>query len=126
MEQIITKVQISSVEFTEKKFQFSEILQQFRQEVFRTVNRDAEPAVVRHRERGKLPARRRIQLLIDQKTPFLELSALAANGQYNNQFPSAGVITGIGLIHGKPAVIVANDATVKEIGRASCWGRVYI
>ena len=54
-----------------------------------------------------------IELLIDPKTPFLELSPLASHGQYEQQFPSAGIITGVGLIRGKPAVIVANDATVK-------------
>jgi 3-methylcrotonyl-CoA carboxylase beta subunit len=113
MEQIITKLKKDSAEFSEKKNRFEEVLEKFRQELARAVNRDADPPVVKHRERGKLLARRRIQLLTDPKTPFLELSALAANGQYNNQFPSAGVVTGIGVIHGKAAVIIANDATVK-------------
>ena len=67
----------------------------------------------RHIERGKLLARERIDKLIDPNTPFLELSTLAANGQYNDEFPSAGIVTGIGLIHGREVMIVANDATVK-------------
>ena len=52
-------------------------------------------------------------MLVDRNTPFLELSSFAAYGQYNNQFPSAGLVTGIGVIHGRETVIVANDATVK-------------
>lgn len=67
----------------------------------------------KHIERGKLLARDRINLLVDPNTPFLELSPLAAIDQYDNQFPSAGLVTGIGLIHGKEVVIIANDATVK-------------
>ncbi|MDK2903924.1 MAG: glucose/mannose-6-phosphate isomerase, partial [Clostridiales bacterium] len=51
--------------------------------------------------------------LIDPNTPFLELSPHAAWGMYDNQFPSAGIVTGIGVIHGRETVIVANDATVK-------------
>jgi len=67
----------------------------------------------RHHERGKLLARERIDALIDPDTPFLELSPLAAHGLYNNDAPAAGIATGIGVIHGREAVIVANDATVK-------------
>lgn len=113
MEQIIVKTDTGTDEFAGRKRRYAEIMQKFRSAVEQTVNRDHEASVMKHRERGKLLARRRIQLLIDPKTPFLELSALAAFGQYNNQFPSAGIVTGIGLIHGKPTVIVANDATVK-------------
>ncbi len=72
-----------------------------------------EKAREKHLERGKLLARDRINLLVDPNTPFLELSPLAAFGQYDDQFPSAGIVTGIGLIHGKEVVIIANDATVK-------------
>jgi len=72
-----------------------------------------EQAREKHLVRGKLLVRDRINLLLDANTPFLELSPLAAFGQYEDQFPSAGIVTGIGLIHGKEVMIVANDATVK-------------
>lgn len=72
-----------------------------------------ETAVERHKKRNKLLARERIDLLVDKGTPFLELSSLAANGQHGDQFPSAGIVTGIGVIHGRETVIVSNDATVK-------------
>jgi 3-methylcrotonyl-CoA carboxylase beta subunit len=70
-------------------------------------------AIQRHRDRGKLPVRERIDRLIDPGSAFLELSPLAANGLYDDEAPSAGIVTGIGRIEGTLAVIVANDATVK-------------
>ena len=72
-----------------------------------------EKNVKRHTERGKLFARDRIEKLVDPDTPFLEFSALAANDLYDDSAPGAGVVTGIGVIHGQECVIVANDATVK-------------
>ncbi len=70
-------------------------------------------ACQKHRERGKWTARERIQALIDPGTAFLELSAYAAFGLYDGQAPAAGIVTGVGVIHGREVVIVANDATVK-------------
>jgi acetyl-CoA carboxylase carboxyltransferase component len=72
-----------------------------------------EAAVKRHTDRGKLFVRDRVDALIDENTPFLEFSPLAANGMYKDEAPCAGLITGIGVIQGHQAVIVANDATVK-------------
>jgi 3-methylcrotonyl-CoA carboxylase beta subunit/propionyl-CoA carboxylase len=69
--------------------------------------------VERHRAQGKLPARERIEKLLDPGSPFLELSALAAWDLYDNDAPAAGIVTGIGRVSGSEAVIVANDATVK-------------
>jgi acetyl-CoA carboxylase carboxyltransferase component len=70
-------------------------------------------AVELHRSRGKLLPRERIERLLDPDTPFLELSALAAGGLYRDAVPSAGLVTGVGVISGRECVIVANDATVK-------------
>lgn len=67
----------------------------------------------KHTSRGKLLVRQRIEKLLDRNTAFLELSHLAANGQYNDEFPAAGIVTGIGTIHGRQVMIIANDATVK-------------
>ena len=66
----------------------------------------------RHVERGKLLARDRIDGLVDPGSPFLEVAPLAAYGMYDGKAPSAGVIAGIGRIHGRECMIVANDATV--------------
>jgi acetyl-CoA carboxylase carboxyltransferase component len=70
-------------------------------------------AMERHRSRGKLPARERIDRLVDPGTAFLEVNALAAWGMYDGEAPGAGIVTGIGVVEGRQCVIVANDATVK-------------
>jgi 3-methylcrotonyl-CoA carboxylase beta subunit len=67
----------------------------------------------RHVARGKLLPRDRVDALLDPGSPFLELSPLAADGLYDGDAPSAGIITGIGRVSGRECVIVANDATVK-------------
>ena len=72
-----------------------------------------EKAVERHRSRGKLTARERIDRLVDPGTAFLELNALAAWELYDGDAPSAGIVTGVGVVEGRQCVIVANDATVK-------------
>lgn len=72
-----------------------------------------EESIRRHRSRGKLTARERIEKVVDPGTAFLEFSTLAAFGLYDNQAPGAGIVTGVGVIHGVECVIVANDATVK-------------
>ena len=72
-----------------------------------------EKATERHRSRGKLTARERIDRLVDPGGAFLELNALAAWDMYEGQAPCAGIVTGIGTVEGRECVIVANDATVK-------------
>ncbi len=67
----------------------------------------------RHLDRGKLLPRDRVEALLDDATPFLELSPLAAEGMYDGDAPGAGIITGVGTIRGTRCVVVANDATVK-------------
>jgi 3-methylcrotonyl-CoA carboxylase beta subunit len=67
----------------------------------------------RHVARGKLLPRERIDQLLDDGSPFLEIAPLAANGMYNNDSPGAGVIAGIGLVHGRQVLVISNDATVK-------------
>src|ERR1700756_2555861 len=72
-----------------------------------------DAALERHRSRGKLPARERIDRLVDPGSTFLELNALAAWDMYDGEAPSAGIVSGIGVVEGRQCVIVANDATVK-------------
>lgn len=67
----------------------------------------------RHVDRGKLLPRERVRLLLDEDSPFIEFSALAAHETYDDVVPAASLITGIGLVEGKETVVVANDATVK-------------
>ena len=97
----------------EPKSTYREVMEEFRSRMEQVVCRQSEASVVKHCSRGKLLARSRIELLLDAGTPFLELSVLAANGQYGDQFPSAGIITGIGRVQGRSCMVIANDATVK-------------
>ena len=70
-------------------------------------------ALERHVSRGKMPPRERVANLLDPGSPFLEIGALAAHGLYDGAAPCAGVIAGVGRVHGQDVMVVANDATVK-------------
>ena len=72
-----------------------------------------EEAIKKHKARGKLTARERINYLLDEGSTFLEVAPLAAWDMYAGEAPGAGIVAGVGLIHGTPCMIVANDATVK-------------
>ena len=113
MFRIESKINPRGDDFLRNKSEYLNILQTYRERLETVRKGGPESAMKRHKERGKLLARERIDLLVDQNTPFLELSPFAAYDLYNNEFPSAGIITGIGVIHGKETMIVANDATVK-------------
>jgi 3-methylcrotonyl-CoA carboxylase beta subunit len=69
--------------------------------------------IAREHSKGKLTARERIELLFDKDSYFQEIGLLVAHDLYNGNAPAAGVVTGIGRIAGREAVVVANDATVK-------------
>ena len=92
---------------------YSELLRSFRERLAEVCAHGSKASIEKHHSRGKLLARERINLLVDQNTPFLELSSFAAYNQYENAFPSAGIITGIGVVQGRECLIIANDATVK-------------
>ena len=113
METLHTLVDPESSEFKANHKAFDEILKVYKERLTLVEAGGGADALKKHRSRGKLTARERIKKLIDPGTPFLEFSALAAWDMYDNEAPSAGVITGIGCVHGREVVIVANDATVK-------------
>lgn len=112
MYKIQSKIKTESEEFKKNYQKFKTILNEYKEKLEQIKFRDPE-VIKKHKKRNKLLARERIEKLLDPNTPFLELSPLAAYDQYNNEFPSAGIITGIGIIHGKECMIIANDATVK-------------
>src|SRR6266705_3421927 len=90
-----------------------ELVAELRERTAAVARGGGEKAMERHRSRGKLPARERVDRLVDPGTAFLELNALAAWDLYDGGAPSAGIVTGIGVVEGRECVIVANDATVK-------------
>ena len=100
-------------EHDRRRARLQELVSELRERTARVALGGGEKAVERHRSRGKLPARERIDRLVDPGTAFLELSALAAWDVYEGQAPSAGIVTGIGVIEGRECVLIANDATVK-------------
>ena len=99
--------------FRSNDHDYRELLADYRRVLRKVTMERSERSINKHRERGKLLARERINQLIDPNTPFLELSPMAAYGMYDDAFPSAGIVAGIGVIHGQETVISANDATVK-------------
>jgi 3-methylcrotonyl-CoA carboxylase beta subunit len=100
-------------EFRANRAHFEALLQQYREALAWARAGGGADALAKHRARNKLTARERIDALIDPNTPFLEVAPLAAYGMYGNEAPCAGVVAGVGVIHGKECMIIANDATVK-------------
>lgn len=113
MFRIESRVRTDAPEFAQNRTAQLEALEEFRRRL--AVVQEGGPAASRerHKSRGKLTARERVERLFDPGAPFLELSSFAAYDMYDGSAPSAGVITGIGVIHGREVLVVANDATVK-------------
>ncbi len=113
MDIIETQVSSKSADFKENVDWLNSLTREFKSRVDLIKKGGGEDAIKKHKSRNKLTARERIQKLVDIGSAFLEFSTLAAWEMYNNEAPGAGVVTGIGVIHGQECVIVANDATVK-------------
>lgn len=113
MSRIASRIDPRSPVFNQNKVQSQRLQETLRARMAIATAGGAEKLRARHHYRGKHLVRDRIDRLIDPGTAFLELSPLAAWGQYDNQVPAAGIVTGIGLVKGKHVVIIANDATVK-------------
>src|SRR5262245_59685984 len=113
MPQLQTGIDSSSDLFRANHARMSGLAEDLRSQVDRASFGGGEDARRKHTSRGKLLPREHIQALIDPGSPFLELSSLAGHGMYEGDAPAAGLITGIGRIHGREALIIANDATVK-------------
>jgi acetyl-CoA carboxylase carboxyltransferase component len=108
-----SQVERTSSDFARRQQRMEALVGELRERTAEVARGGGERATERHRSRGKLPARERIDRLCDPDTAFLELSALAAWEMYDGQAPAAGIVTGVGVVEGQECVIVANDATVK-------------
>ncbi|MBY0404565.1 MAG: hypothetical protein K2X66_11750, partial [Cyanobacteria bacterium] len=113
MDVIQTSIKCDDGIFQENKAHMAGLVQDLRDRLEKIKQGGGAALIEKHTKRGKLFVRDRIEKLLDPDSPFLELSALAATDLYNNDAPCAGVVTGIGVIHGQPCLVVANDATVK-------------
>src|SRR5216117_836183 len=110
---LTSQVERSSDAYGERARQMDALVAELRERTAQVAAGGGERAVERHRSRGKLLARERIDRLVDPGAAFLELGALAAWDLYGGEAPAAGIVTGIGVVEGRECVIVANDATVK-------------
>jgi acetyl-CoA carboxylase carboxyltransferase component len=108
-----SRVDRSAPEFGERRARMGELVAELRDRTELVSRGGGTEAVERHHSRGKLLARERIDLLLDPGSAFLELNALAAWGEYGDDAPAGGIVTGIGVVQGREVVVVANDATVK-------------
>src|SRR5213596_2818933 len=113
MSVLSSQVERESDVFAARSEQMSALVAELRERTAQAAGGGGENAIERHRSRGKLPARERVDRLLDPGSAFLELGTLAAWDMYEGQSPSAGMVTGVGVIEGQECVIVANDATVK-------------
>jgi acetyl-CoA carboxylase carboxyltransferase component len=113
MFRIESKIDTRSPDYRRNFEGMSRVVAEYRERL--AASRHGGPAKNRelHKSRGKLLVRERLDKLFDKNTPFLELSPLAAYGQYDDEAPGAGMVTGVGVVHGREVLVVANDATVK-------------
>ena len=113
MHALATHVDTSSPDFLQNVEFHKGLAQELKKKLEEVKLGGGEDAVKKHRSRKKLLPRERIEKILDPGSPFVELSALAGLGVYEDEVPSAGMVTGIGLVHGIECLFVANDATVK-------------
>ena len=113
MEKISSAVRASDPGFQERARAYRALVEDLRQRLAEAAKGGPPAAVEKHEGRGKMRVRDRVRALIDPGSPFLELSPLAAHEVYEDPVPAAGIVTGIGRVGGREAVVVANDATVK-------------
>ncbi|GIX36323.1 MAG: methylcrotonoyl-CoA carboxylase [Lysobacteraceae bacterium] len=113
MPRIASKIDPRSTEYQENRQHMLALVEELRQRLARAELGGGDKARARHTARGKLLPRERITALLDPGSPFLELAPLAAEDMYDGAAPCAGLVAGIGTIHGSEVMVVANDATVK-------------
>lgn len=112
MDIIESGIKTSSKEYKENFTHYEKLAKDLKEHIAVVAKGGGEEKIKLHKSRNKMLARERIEILLDPDTPFMEFNPLAAHNMFNNKAPGAGIVTGIGIIHGGEVVIVANDATV--------------
>lgn len=113
MQTLLSSVSPSSESFARNDEDQRRLVADLRERLAAAAQGGPDKARHRHISRGKLLPRERIDELLDEGSPFLEIAPLAASGMYDDASPGAGVIAGIGLVHGRHVLVISNDATVK-------------
>ncbi|MCP4746015.1 MAG: methylcrotonoyl-CoA carboxylase [Desulfobacteraceae bacterium] len=113
MDVIESKVNVNSESYKKNYEDMTELVSNLKREMETAANERSAKAIARHKESGKLPARKKLELLLDRNTPFLEIAPLAGLGMYDGNNHGAGLLAGIGMVQGKEVLISINDATIK-------------
>ena len=110
---LVSELETASADFRRRLSEMEPLLNELRTKVSEARQGGGEERNARHKKRGKLLARERINMLIDPGSDFLELGQLAANGMYSGDIHSAGIVAGVGQVQGRLCLVAANDPTVK-------------
>jgi acetyl-CoA carboxylase carboxyltransferase component len=112
MDILDTSIETSSKEFKENAAYYETLVKDLKDKINLAMKGGGDEAIKLHKSRKKMLVRERIEALLDPDTPFMEFNTLAAYEMFDNRAPCAGIVTGIGIIHGREVMLVANDATV--------------
>lgn len=113
MEIIESRIDPQSDEYISNYRNMESLVADLRRELETAANTRSDKALARLAEQSKLPLRKRLELLLDRNTPFLEIGPLAARGMYDKKVHAAGIVVGIGVVEGREVIVHANDPTIK-------------
>ena len=113
MNVIQSRIDTSSDLYKQNFAAMEALVDDLKKEMTRALEERSQKARDRLKESGKIPAARKLELLLDRNSPFLEISPLAAKGLYDGKVHKAGLISGIGVVEGREVFISINDATIK-------------
>ena len=112
MDAIESRIDISGKEYKDNFSYYEKLVNDLKGKIAVAAKGGGDEKIKLHKSRNKMLVRERIEALLDPDTPFMEFNSLAAYDMFNNKAPAGGVVTGIGIIHGREVILVANDATV--------------
>jgi 3-methylcrotonyl-CoA carboxylase beta subunit len=113
MEVIETRINTSSEDYKANYDAMQAMVEDLENKLETAINERSDKARARLKEQNKLPVRKRLELLLDRNTPFLEIAPLAAKDMYDKKVHGAGIVTGIGVVEGREVIIHANDSMIK-------------
>ncbi|MBN2282943.1 MAG: methylcrotonoyl-CoA carboxylase [Deltaproteobacteria bacterium] len=113
MDSIESRIDTKSDEYKKNYERMETLLAELREELRKAREDRSQKARDRLADQGKLPIRRKLELLLDRNTPFLEIAPLAARGMYDGAVHGAGLVSGIGVVEGKEVLVSGNDPTIK-------------
>ena len=113
MDVIETRIDTASDQYRKNFEAMESLVADLKQELHKARFERPQKDIDRLAAQGKMPVRKKLDLLLDRNTPFLEIAPLAARGMYDGRVHSAGLVTGIGVVQGREVLIVASDAMIK-------------